>query len=151
MKQWDMGRLFQMAEAAVGKALAPTVARLRAGTVKNQALCRKRREGKYKVREAVWLKCTENYKPRLRVFCHRTLCSWFTPLRNCAKWWLEGQSSSDSLSPLWKAPCPDQWKTSRAAVVQALGTELEQVLEEAAASYVGGQSGMKPLDFSKDV
>lgn len=33
-----------MAEAAVGKALAPTVARLRAGTVKNQALCRERRE-----------------------------------------------------------------------------------------------------------
>lgn len=33
-----------MAEAAVGKALAPTVARLQAGTVKNQALCRERRE-----------------------------------------------------------------------------------------------------------
>lgn len=22
-------------------------------------------------------------KPRLRILCHRTLCSWFTPLRNC--------------------------------------------------------------------
>lgn len=43
MKQGDTGRLFQMAEAAVGKALAPTVARLQAGTVKNCALCRERR------------------------------------------------------------------------------------------------------------
>lgn len=51
-----------MAEAAVGKALAPTVARLRAGTVKNRALCRERRREKHKVREAVWLNCMENYK-----------------------------------------------------------------------------------------
>lgn len=50
-----------MAEAAVGKALAPTAARLQAGTVKNQALCREKRE-KYKVRETVWLSCTENYE-----------------------------------------------------------------------------------------
>lgn len=38
------GELLQMAETAVGKALAPAVARLQAGIVENQALCRERRE-----------------------------------------------------------------------------------------------------------
>lgn len=51
-----------MAEAAVGKALAPTVARLRAGRAKNQALCRKRREKEMQGQGGRLAQLMENFK-----------------------------------------------------------------------------------------